>query len=216
MAGELLSAGIGAVGAIIGGLIQVSAKWWNRPKLKLDFVGNEANRTEGIFTLNGREIVQIYLRARLRNKGRRVARNCSVYLVGIVKVLPGGTAPTKYHDAMPLTWPGSPRDRKPRDLPKGIEAYVDVVSVRKNEPSWHFHIRELLGDPQAVQSLTSYKGTFRLTLVATADDAKPRTLSFDVYHDGDWRNLRAQTSPARRGWRSWWSRATRVVYHRNA
>jgi hypothetical protein len=40
-------------------------------------------------------------------------------------------------------------------------------------------------------SLTSYKGTYRFHLIATADNAEPATCAVDVRYDGDWDNLRA-------------------------
>jgi hypothetical protein len=44
-------------------------------------------------------------------------------------------------------------------------------------------------------SLTSYRGTYRFHLIATADNAEPATCAVDVNYDGDWHNLRAAPAP---------------------
>ena len=195
MTDELLGGCIGAVGAVFGGLVtgafQLLARSLTRPRLKLDFLGDDANLSQSTYMQNGQEITQKFVRARLRNKGRRVARNCRVFLVGIEEVHPSGTAPTKFQDAMPLAWPESPREYAPHDIPKGVNAYVDVVGVTTNQTRWRFHVKELLGDKQSRELLTTHKGTYRLKLVATADYAKPKEFAINVHYDGEWNSLRA-------------------------
>ena len=78
-------------------------------------------------TPNDTEFVEIYIRARLRNLGSRVAKQCRPYLVKLEEVHPSGTTPTTYFDSLVLRWPRN--DYEPRDIPRGIDQFFDVVGV---------------------------------------------------------------------------------------
>ena len=194
MADELLIAGIGAGAAIVGGLVtgafEYIQQWWTRPKLKLDYVSGPANRTESTYQANDQTITEIFIRARIRNTGKRIAKDCRVFLVSIVEVHQASIHETSYHDSMALAWPGYPREFGARAIPKGIDTYVDVVSVRKNEAGWRFQVKSLYASHQA---LKAFKGTYRLTLLATADNAEPIQLMIDITYNQDWNSLRAST-----------------------
>jgi hypothetical protein len=87
LADELLVAVIGAGAAITGGLVtgafEYIQRWWTRPELKLDYIGGSANKVESTYQANGQTVVEIFIRVRLRNMGRRVARECRVFLAEV-------------------------------------------------------------------------------------------------------------------------------------
>ena len=188
----VIGAGAALLGSIIGGLLTGSFEYFRqkltKPKLTLDYAGDSANKIESSFEINGKQVTEIFVRARLRNTGLRVARDCRVYLVGIGEVDHTSIHETNFHNSMVLAWPGWPQDFTSRVIPKGIEAYVNVVSVRKNEAGWRFHVNNIFASQQ---ELKNYTGTYRLTLLATADNADPVELKIDVTYNQDWHSLRA-------------------------
>lgn len=182
---------IGAASGIIGGVISGGAyrdvrDYLVRPKLTIDY-GGAGNRVETAHINKDKVAVsEIYIRLRLRNDGKRAAQNCVVFLTAITEVHPSGTTPTSFHDAMPLAWPGW--EFSPRQIPRGIEFYVDLMRVSKNVSGWWISVREL-AVTQA--DLRSYRGTYRFHVTAVADNAKPEKYEVDVSYDGDWHSLRA-------------------------
>ena len=173
---------IGAGAAIAGGLLTGAYKhardWWERPILQLDYLGSDGNRVD-----SGDEI---YIRARVQNGGKRLAKNCVVYLAQLTERSISGQVPTVFHDAMPLAWPVW--TFKPRDIPKGADFYVNILRISKAVPGWQICVEQTYASHE---KLKTYKGTYRFTLLATADDAVPAACDIDVTYDQDWHSLRA-------------------------
>ena len=91
-------------------------------------------------------------------------------------------------DSLVLRWPGSPADHAPRDIPKNVNQFFNVVSVRKNSPCWRFHWQERFS---SLAGLSNYSGTYRFTVLVTGDGVKPGGRMIDVSYDGkDWNTLR--------------------------
>src|SRR5271169_6336195 len=95
----LLSAIISAIFGLFSGLLgRLFEEWRYRPRLVVEFIlGADGFRTEGTWKeKNGDiEVTEIYIRARVRNVGSRVAKQCRPYLVKVEEVLPSGTTPTR-------------------------------------------------------------------------------------------------------------------------
>jgi hypothetical protein len=160
---------------------------WYRPRLVVDFLSNEGGfRTEGTWREGDKEITEVYIRARVRNIGSRVAKRCRPYLVKLEEVHPSGATPTTFFDSLVLRWPGT--DFDPRDIPRGINQFFDVVGVLKNQSGWRFSYRERFSN-QA--ELPNYRGTYRFTIQVTGDGVAPAGRKIDVTYNGDWHNLRA-------------------------
>src|SRR5438309_3393843 len=125
----LLSAVIGLVSGLFSGLFgRRLEEWWYQPRLKVDFIQDDGGfRTEGRWKEGDTELVEIYIRARVRNMGRRVAKQCRPYLVNLEEVHPSGTTLTRYYDSLVLRWPGPVQDYQPRDIPQGVNQFFDVV-----------------------------------------------------------------------------------------
>jgi len=187
----LISAGAAILGGFLGGFFSGTFlhfyEWLKRPKLQLDYKAVKgANEVEAEYTKEGNQVADIYVRARVRNTGKRVARSCCVFLTSLEEVQPSGTTPTVFHDAMQLAWAGS--QFVPRDVPRGVEFYVDILRVSKHSSGWSFSVQKLFAN-QA--KLKDFRGTYRFHLLATADNALPARLAVDVSYNGDWHNLRA-------------------------
>ena len=196
MTEELVAASIGATAAIAGALITGIFDWFrqiiSRPRLKLDYLDEKGNRTEAIYPDKDFEIHELFVRVRLRNVGRRPAKGCRLFLIGLQEVKDGNVRSTSFYDSMELSWASYPEDFNPRDIPNGVENYANIASVTKNKSGWVFHIRQIFSSHK---DLMNYKGTYRFKLLATADNADPEFLDVDVSYDQSWQSLRANTSP---------------------
>jgi hypothetical protein len=190
----LLSAALGLVAGLFSGLLgRRLEEWWYRPRLKVEFNQNEHGfRTEGRWKEGDTEIVEIYVRARVRNIGwGRVAKQCLPYLVNLEEVHTAGITPTTFVDSFVLRWAGVPQDPNrynPRDLPIGINRFFDVVGVLKNKAGWRFTFRERFSEHD---ELPNYAGTYRFTVLVTGDGVVPAGRKIDVTYNRDWHNLRA-------------------------
>ena len=63
---------------------------------------------ESIYPVEGLgEVINKFIRVRLTNEGRRVARDCRVFLVEVEEISnAGGAHKTKFNESMPLSWAG--------------------------------------------------------------------------------------------------------------
>lgn len=82
---------------------------------------------------------------------------------------------------------GYPKDYNSRPIPPGIHSYVDVLRISRGDSSWNFRIKALFASQDSIKN---YRGTYRLKIVATADNAKPAEVEFDVTYAGDYTSLR--------------------------
>jgi hypothetical protein len=178
----LNSAVIGAGAAIAGGLLTGAYKhardWWERPILQIDYLGSGANRIE-----SGDDI---FIRARVRNNGKQLAKNCVVYLTALTEENLSVQLPTVFHDAMPLAWPIWAF--RPRDIPKGADFYVNVLKISKETKGWFLCVEQTYASHE---KLKTYKGTYRFRLLATADGAVPAICDIEITYNQDWNTLRA-------------------------
>jgi hypothetical protein len=202
-----------AVGLFSGFAGRRLEEWLARPRLVVEFLpGEDGFRTVGKWKdEKGTEIQEVYIRARVRNMSSRVARQCRAYAVKLEDVQPAGTITPSFFESLVLRWPGYPKNYYiPRDIPKGVNQFFDVVGVFKHKPGWRFTWEERYTN---LEGLADYKGTFRFTVLVTGDGVKPDGRMIDVYYDGkDWQSLRAlpagrfrpSASTLNRLWRRLW------------
>lgn len=207
----VFAAAAGLASGLFAGLAGRRAEeWLYRPWLVVEFLPDEAGfRTEAKWTrADGTEEEEFYIRARVRNTRNRVAKQCRPYVVKLEEVHPSGTTTPSFFDSVILPWPLW--DHCPRDIPKGVNQFFDVVRIRKNEPGWIFMWREQFTN---LVLLSKYQGTYRFTVLVTGDGVIPDGCKIDVYYDGkDWQSLRALPSgrfPPLRWWNILWRRRDR-------
>jgi len=160
--------------------------------LALDF---EARDGTNVVQINGKKDGQDfndrYVRVRFRNLGRHVASGSIVYLTAIEEVHDSGrTTQTSFQEATQLSWPLN--EYGPRNLPNSADFYVDLVKIYSRAPGWHFGVRQLHSNHDA---LKPYKGMYRFHLVATAENAESEALAVDVKYEQEVNTLR--TYPVR-------------------
>jgi hypothetical protein len=183
-------AAVALVSGLFSGLLgRRFEEWLYRPRLKVEFFPSEGGfRTEGKWkTKEGTELVEIYIRARVSNTRSRVAKQCQPYLVKLEKVNPLDT--TTYYDSLVLPWPK--RDYVPRDIPKGVYHFFDVVGVFRNgRPGWRIKWQEQFTN---LDDMSNHSGTYRFTVLVAGDGVKPDGRKIDVTYDGkDWHSLGAE------------------------
>jgi hypothetical protein len=192
----LIAGAAGFVGAVIGGVLsgvyQHARDWYTRPILKIDYAGKSGvNVVETEIVQGPTKISDVYIRARIRNTGRRPAQNCRVYMTALHEVKGNQLLETVFSDTKPIAWAGW--DFEPRVVPNGVDFYVDVVRVNKDVAGWIFSVALFVSQ----ETLKHYRGTYRFSLLATADGAAPTPFSVDVDYDNkDWHTLRAWHEPA--------------------
>ena len=160
--------------------------WINRPILVLDYEGKEhLNKVDVSYKDISRNVDEIYIRVRLRNRGRNIARKCIVYLTSLEEVSTSGETPTSFAEAIPLSWPF--HEFGPRDIPTGPDFYVDLVRISKHASGWNLCIEN---DYPNHAPLKTYRGIYRFHLVATSDTAESANFVLDITYEGDWHGLR--------------------------
>src|SRR5262249_24216280 len=111
------------------------------------------------------------------------------FLASLTEVLPSAPRhPTSLHDSKQLAWAGG--DFLPRDIPNGVDFYVDLMNVSKlpGKEGWHFYTTPTLFADQ--MSIEKYQGTYHFSLVVTSNNAEPATCGVDVTYNNDWKQLR--------------------------
>ena len=179
-----IAAGAAIGGGLVSGAYQHIRDWCTRPKLQLSFEPNE-DKSEaswgGTYPFDG-----ILLRASVRNRGIRSAANCKVFVTALDKIQASGTTVTGFKDSRQAPWAGWSFES--RALYRGVTFYVDFIRVSKSVPGWEFPFERTMAQDAA---LKGFRGTYRLRLVAVADNAKPSFLNIDVKYEGDWHNVDA-------------------------
>ncbi len=174
----------GVLGGLLSGAYQHGRDYYERPILEVDCQDTNANRVDAD--------TDIYVRARVRNVGRRLAKNTLVFLMAIYEVYPSGPKATPFVDPMPLSW--AFWSFEPRHLPKDIPFYVDILKISKGTPGWNLRVEHTFAN---YEKLRDYSGIFRFVLMATAEDALPTTCTVDINYEQDPNTLRIVSSSSR-------------------
>jgi hypothetical protein len=200
MAGELTT----IIPALVGGAIGFASavfseplrRWLFSPKLTLSFENSSDYRARTPEQVTFRDpqcsAVPIhstheaeYIRIKVVNSARPLAKECRAYLVAIEKQRPdGGFESTFYCDSIPLAW-SCREDRAfdPVDLPNGVAQFIDLVSVRSISSDYKLEIRPL---PLRYAGFLRDKGTFRFTVQVSGENAKPVFMRVRFAWDGSW------------------------------
>lgn len=192
----------GAAGGLLALGAEQGSNWLRRPKLKLSFSGGDDCRSESMLVNARGDAVgkAIYVRVKVENAGKLLARSCRAYLVKTESMHDdGGVKPTIFADSLPLEWSCRPHGAggEPIDLPRGVSQYVDVVAIGINTtlPGPDARFWQMCF---AVPSPVRYDGLFsgrpkklRFTVLVSGDGVAPEQLSIDVAIGNDWNDVSA-------------------------
>ena len=132
-----------------------------------------------------------YVRIKVINDARPIAKECRAYLVRIEKKNTNGIfQSTIYCDSIPLAWACREENAYGSlDLPNGVAQFIDVVSVRSISNKYRLEIKPL---PRRYVGFLQDKGTFRFTVQVSGENVKPVFIRIRFTWDGKWDNYNAQ------------------------
>jgi hypothetical protein len=184
-------------GAILGFGAAIFAEplrqWIFRPKLKLEFGDDPGCKArtpeEADIPSSPRPLHSIheaeYIRIKVTNKKRIIAKGCRAYLIAVEKADESGDfKPTIYSDSIPLAW--SCRDKQaydPLDLPRGVAQFIDVVSTRSVSQDFKAEIKLI---PFRYLALFKEHGAFRFTVLVSGENLKPIFIKIVFRWSGLW------------------------------
>lgn len=205
MAGESSSLVPALVGGAIGFASAVLAeplrRWLFSPSLALSFGEGPDYRSRtpeqaivrddstSTVTVESNHVAE-YVRIKVVNNSRTLAKACRAYLVRVEKKEESGDfRPTFFVDSIPLAW--SCREKfaiEPVDIPNGVAQFIDLVSVRSVSSSFKLHVHPL---PFRYSGLTMDKGTFRFTVQVAGENSNPKFIQVIFAWNGRWEKYNA-------------------------
>jgi hypothetical protein len=126
-----------------------------------------------------------FYRMRTTNEKKRTATKCQAWLVAAQKIdLETGELVGETRDTMPLIW--SYNAANPTvDIPRGIDRYIDLFTNYPGEAGLTIQIRGDDGKvmlPLCYENLFTTLGSYRLTVMLTAEECEPKIMVITVDH----------------------------------
>jgi len=158
--------------------------WLLRAKLRVSFKQEEDCVAR---TPTGGGSDAVYIRLKVVNERRRMARSCRAFLVKVEKqTRPGVYENTIYADSLQLAWSCQARgeERRPMDLIHGVSQYVDVISTVEINNTFEVHVAPM---PLRYRPLFSaHAKTLRLTIQVSGDGVDPQLIRIVFAWKGNW------------------------------
>jgi hypothetical protein len=177
-----------AVTWIVGFLTAAFAEpvrvWLLRPRLRVSFTGAEDCITKTPTVIGSGAV---YVRLKVVNETRRIARSCRAFLVKVETRTEQGTFnDTLYADSIQLAWscqvPGSAG--RSIDLIHGVSQYVDVIATNERNNDFAPQI-----EPLPLRYGPLFSGapqTFRLTVQVSGDGLDAQRFRLIFQWRGKW------------------------------
>jgi hypothetical protein len=161
-----------------------------RPRLVLSFDSSSdaymatSTHREG----NAPSVTRKYLRVSLRAAGlfgtnlggSSGAAKCLIYITAIQPLVKGSAGNDQLYDARPVSWPPN-QTFDPRNIPRGITMFANVVTMRVGHLDWNFHVPNQYG----LDSVRGHIGTLRFCITAIAENAKPVSIYIEASINAD-------------------------------
>ena len=183
----LIGGAIGFVAAVLAPIIVEPLKHcFYDPKLNAEFI--EDDRGFITDTKDNGVTDAHYVRVKVLNTSRQIAKQCRAYLVNVEKwnTSTGEFEPTTYCDSLQLGWSaqlGKIAPYRALDIPKGIPQFIDIVSTRKGKSDYFIKTKLLLN---RYDDLFKERGKFRYTMRVSGDNARPKSTKVIFEWSGDW------------------------------
>jgi hypothetical protein len=179
-----------AVGVIAGIFIKEIWDYFRRPLVKVSFDEHAEGCRAHTRTGGNPPSEGYYIRAKVVNSRRRLAKSCRAFLVNVEqRNARGEFVPTTpaYDDSLALVWSAQFKEGNPPiDLPYGISQFVDIVSTDKL--SAEFKVHALI--PYRYDNLfNNTPKALRFTIAVTGDDVEPGQVKVIFDWRGKWDNF---------------------------
>jgi hypothetical protein len=186
----LIGGAIGFVSAVLAPIVVEPLKRrFFDPKLKVEFIEGD----KGFITDTKEKGVTEahYVRVKVINTGRQIAKQCRAYLVNVEKwnTSTNKFEPTIYCDSLQLAWSARANTEEaysPLDMPRDINQFIDIVSTRRPEIDYKIMVYAHL---YRYEPLFKEHGKFRYTVVVSGDNVKPASTKVVFEWSGDWHNF---------------------------
>jgi hypothetical protein len=186
----LIGGAIGFVSAVLAPIVVEPLKrCFFDPKLKVEFI--EGDRGFITDTKENGVTDAHYVRVKVLNTGRQIAKQCRAYLVNFEKwnTSTGEFEPTIYCDSLQLAWSARANTKEaylPLDMPRDINQFIDIVSTRRPESDYKIMVYLRL---YRYEPLFKEHGKFRYTVLVSGDNVKPVSTKVVFEWSGDWHNF---------------------------
>ena len=178
------------VGSALGYIAAVTAEplrqWLFRPRLKPEFGQGEEFITPTPVGSPYPSGKAFYVRIKVTNRRRIVARNCRAYLEAFEKRDTNGFfRPTAYCESIQLAWScrRTGEEFNPLDLPSGVTQFLDVLATGSGSQDFHPKLMFVIW---RYEPLFKQTGVFRLTIRVTAENAYSETIKLILTWQGSW------------------------------
>jgi hypothetical protein len=186
----LIGGAIGFISAVLAPIVVEPVKHCVfGPKLKVEFIEGDRGFITDTKETGGTDAH--YVRVKVLNTGRQIAKQCRAYLVNVEKwnTSTGKFAPTIYCDSLQLAWSARANTEeayRPLDLPRDINQFIDIVSTRRPESGY-----KVMTNPHLYRYEPLFKehGKFRYTVLVSGDNVKPVSVQVVFEWSGDWHNF---------------------------
>jgi len=186
----LIGGAIGFVSAVLAPIVVEPIKrCFFGPKLKIEFIEGDRGfitdtKEKGVTDAH-------YIRLKVQNTGRQIAKQCCAYLVKFEKwnTSIGEFEPTIYCDSLQLAWSARATIKEaflPLDIPIDINQFIDIVSTRRSESDYKIMVYPPL---YRYEPLFKEHGKFRFTVLVSGDNIKPISTKVIFEWSGDWHNF---------------------------
>lgn len=186
-------------GAVGGGALTVAFQeglnWVRRPKLVIHFEDKSEYCCHSPFFIpqdNGppTEDKAIYLRIKVTNEGRAVAKSCRAFIAYVKREDPNGSKDDiSGQDSLQMIW--SLRPNEPViDIPKGVNQFADICATLKSEEPSRLHA-QVRGLPLRLEQAWTKPGRFEIGIMVTADGVNPVMKTIRFSWNGTWDSLKA-------------------------
>jgi hypothetical protein len=187
-----------AVVALFIAFVPSIRRWYNKPQFRIEFKNKEPfcrkpyvienqyvdqGDTRGVMVPKIGKIQHYWIRARIVNVGRSVAKRCKGKLIRIrdAKTM----EERKDFDPVELRWVTG--GGKPIDLDRDDREYLNIVYTREDD-SLHFFIDSTEKEPRAINLLPERKD-YILDVVLYGDNVDPMSKSFYLKNSNDFDNI---------------------------
>lgn len=181
-------------GAFVVILAEVAKHILFKPKLNLEFdEGKGCIADTWEINRNGQKTADArYIRVKVTNNSRIIAKDCRGYLINIEKQNKHGKfAPTVYCDSIQLAWScqGKRNRYEAVDISKGVNQYLDVITTRNTSREFD---PQIMAKPLRYLDLFKETGIFRLIIQASVAGADPKIIKLIFNWKGVWNDFSAK------------------------
>ena len=196
---NFIQIGLGYVSGVLSGALapliaECAKRRFLGPRLEVMYKEEERYMpiTEVPGRLPGRLYPAKYLRVRVENTGRRVAKGCKAYLVKLEEIVNSEPQPTFYQDTFRLRWAYEQQDELHEgiDIPPGIFIFFDVLSCKHQEDKDMTIIQVSKFSIKKFRNKIKFNKSYRFTILVASEETEPEQISLTVKMGETWRDFR--------------------------